>query len=199
MSERRERQRLQKGISGKWYGLGNVMIVGSLGRRLGNRVLTNWAEEQGASRSLLRDNAGKAGSGYAAGVFEYQTGYFDYMPLGGEWSQILLHFFLYLQDYLSSRDPRHVTFILYPLPQLKYVLSLFWAFSNLLLSIDSLNPAPKPQTLVSFQDSVYCFSQKAFWIETNLVAVVVERPFCKASSLTSIFRTKTRLKIRKPR
>lgn len=72
------------------------MIVGSLGRRLGNRALTNLAEEQGASRSLLRDNAGKAGSGYAAGVFEYQTGYFDSMPLGGEWSQILLHFFLYL-------------------------------------------------------------------------------------------------------
>lgn len=47
-------------------------------------LLTNLAEEQGVYRSLVRDNAGKASLGYAAAVFEYQTYYFDHMPLGGE-------------------------------------------------------------------------------------------------------------------
>ena len=84
MSERRERRRLQKGISGKWKGSGKGMVAGSLGRRSGNRALTNLAEEQGAYRRLVRNNAGKASSGYAAAVFEYQTRYFDSMPLGGE-------------------------------------------------------------------------------------------------------------------
>lgn len=84
MSERRERQRLQKGISGKWKGPGKDMVAGSLGRGSGNRALTNLAEEQGAYRRPVRDNAGKASSVYAAAVFEYQTCYFDSMPLGGE-------------------------------------------------------------------------------------------------------------------
>lgn len=60
------------------------MVVGSLGRRSGNRALTNLAEEQGAYRSLGRDNAGKASSGDAAAVFKYHTCYFDSMPLGGK-------------------------------------------------------------------------------------------------------------------